>query len=83
MCLASMPSAPDQNIRTSMQLQTQGLEALGHCDRDLSRTQVDLYFFLLFRPHCTAGRNLSSPTRDRTPYRGSMDSSPLDHQRSL
>lgn len=80
MCLASMPFAPDQNIRTSMQLQTQGLEALGHCDRDLSRTQVDLY---LFRPHCTAGGNLSSPTRDRTLYSGSMDSSPLDHQRSL
>ena len=66
MCLASMPSAPDQNIRTSMRLQTQGLEALGHCDHDLSRTQVDLYLFLLFRPHCTAGGNLSSPTRDRT-----------------
>lgn len=39
----SMPSAPDQNIRTSMRLQTQSLKALGHLDHDLSRTRVDLY----------------------------------------
>lgn len=44
----SMPSAPDQNIRTSTQLQTQGLEALGHRDHDLSRTQIDLYLSISF-----------------------------------
>lgn len=41
----SVPSAPDQNIRASMRLQTQSLKALGHLDHDLSRIRVDLYLF--------------------------------------